>query len=137
MSDITVEKLAKIVGTPVDKLLDQMKDAGVSLTGPEDVVSDEQKQLLLAYLKKSHGESASDAAGPKKITLKRTTKSSLKLSSSGGKAKTVSVEVRKKRTYVKRPDSEEQIASTEDAVPVEELVAEEPSVDEVKVDSRC
>ena len=119
MSDVTVEKLAKIVGTPVDKLLDQMKEAGVDLSGPEDVVSDEQKQLLLAYLKKSHGETATDSAGPKKITLKRTTKSSLKLSSSGGKAKTVNVEVRKKRTYVKRPESEEQ-PGVEDAAPVVE-----------------
>ncbi|TQV87820.1 translation initiation factor IF-2 [Aliikangiella coralliicola] len=124
MSEVTVEKLAKIVGTPIDKLLEQMKDAGVDLSGPNDAVSDEQKKTLLAHLKKSHGESASAALGPKKITLKRTTKSSLKMAGTGGKSKTVNVEVRKKRTYVKRADVEESSPSEELVVP--EVVEETP-----------
>lgn len=122
MSQVTVEKLANIVGTPVDKLLEQMKSAGVELSGADDVVSEEQKKLLLAHLKKSHGEAAGTSAGPKKITLKRTTKSSLKMSGSGGKSKTVNVEVRKKRTYVKRED-------VDDATPTEVPAAEEVVVE--------
>lgn len=122
MSQVTVEKLANIVGTPVDKLLEQMKSAGVELTGANDIVSEEQKKRLLAHLKKSHGEVAGASAGPKKITLKRTTKSSLKMSGSGGKSKTVNVEVRKKRTYVKRAEVEE--ADLADESIVEEAVVE-------------
>ena len=136
MSQVTVEKLAKIVGTPVDKLLEQMKSAGVDLTGADEVVSEEQKKQLLAHLKKSHGEATGASAGPKKITLKRTTKSSLKMSGTGGKSKTVNVEVRKKRTYVKRADAEEngdelesaaveEITSVEDTVSTEEVVLSE------------
>jgi len=101
MSEVTVEKLAKVVGTPVEKLLEQMKEAGVHLDGADDVVSEEQKKALLTHLQKSHGESDADAS-PKKITLSRSKKSSLKLSSKSGRTKSVSVEVRKKRTFVKR-----------------------------------
>jgi translation initiation factor IF-2 len=132
MSQVTVEKLSKIIGTPVEKLLMQMKDAGVDLSGAEDVVSDEQKKQLLAHLKKSHGEGGETGAAPKKITLKRSTKSSLKLSGSGGKSKTVNVEVRKKRTYVKREESAENTES-ENSEPVEEMVEVE---DPIKVAER-
>lgn len=116
MSQVTVEKLAKVVGTPVETLLEQMKSAGVELSGADDVVSEEQKKKLLAHLKQSHGESSQASDAPKKITLKRTTKSSLKMSGSGGKSKTVNVEVRKKRTYVKR-------AEVDEAKPAEEVEA--------------
>jgi len=121
MSQVTVEKLSKIVGTPVDKLLEQMKDAGVELSGADDVVSDDQKKLLLAHLKKSHGETSETGAVPKKITLKRSTKSSLKLSGSSGKSKTVNVEVRKKRTYVKREETNDS-SEVDDNDSVEEMV---------------
>ncbi len=109
MSEVTVEKLAEVVGTPVDKLLEQMKEAGVNLKGASDVVSEEQKKALLAHLQKSHGENEAEAnASPKKITLSRSKKSSLKMSSKSGRTKSVSVEVRKKRTYVKRPTETEE-----------------------------
>ncbi|PHS19248.1 MAG: translation initiation factor IF-2 [Kangiella sp.] len=100
MSEVTVEKLAKLVGTPVDKLLEQLKDAGVDLSGATDVVSEDQKQTLLAHLQKSHGESDGKAS-PRKITLNRSKKSSLKMSGKSGRTKSVSIEVRKKRTFVK------------------------------------
>ncbi len=102
MSEVTVEKLAIVVGTPVDKLLEQMKEAGVHLSGAADVVSEEQKKALLTHLQKSHGEKETSSS-PRKITLSRTKKSSLKMASKSGRTKSVSVEVRKKRTYVKRP----------------------------------
>jgi len=100
MSEVTVEKLAKLVGTPVDKLLEQMKEAGVVLKSAADVVSEEQKQTLLVHLQKSHGDSEAKES-PKKITLNRSKKSSLKMSGKSGRTKSVAVEVRKKRTFVK------------------------------------
>ena len=119
MAEVKVSQLADTVGTPVDKLLAQMQDAGLTHNAADEVVSDEDKQTLLAYLKSSHGEEAE--AAPKKITLKRKTLSTLKTSGSQGK-KTVNVEVRKKRTYVKR--SPEELAA-EEAAKAAELKAEE------------
>jgi len=95
MAEVTVKELAQVVGTPVERLLQQMQEAGLKQTSPEQPVSDDEKQALLAYLKSAHGDSAGE---PRKITLKRKTMSTLKVSGS----KTVNVEVRKKRTYVKR-----------------------------------
>ncbi|MGK0441643.1 MAG: translation initiation factor IF-2 [Pseudohongiellaceae bacterium] len=102
MAEVTVSQLADVVGAPADRLLGQMKQAGLTHTQADEIVSDDDKQTLLAFLKSSHGESTAE---PKKITLKRKTLSTLKTSSSQGK-KTVSVEVRKKRTYVKRDPQE-------------------------------
>ncbi|MCF7981098.1 MAG: translation initiation factor IF-2 [Pseudomonadales bacterium] len=106
MAEVTVAKLAEIVGAPVDRLLMQMKEAGLEHVAAKDKVSDEEKQTLLSYLKRCHGDS--DTA-PKKITLKRKVTTQLKTSSTQGRsAKTVNVEVRKKRTYVKRSAIEAQ-----------------------------
>ena len=99
MAQVTVSELAKTVGASVDRLLMQMKEAGLNHTTEDAAVSDEEKQVLLAYLKGLHGESASE---PKKITLRRKTTSTLK----SGSRKTVNIEVRKKRTYVKRSEEE-------------------------------
>lgn len=98
MSEVTVKELADSVGTPVDKLLAQMGAAGLPHVAAEDAVNDEQKQALLTYLKSSHGGTVT---APKKITLKRKVTTTLK---AGGntRGKTVNIEVRKKRTYVKR-----------------------------------
>ncbi len=98
MGQVTVQQLAEVVGASSERLLTQMKEAGLPHSEAEEAVSDEDKQTLLNYLKRSHGESA-DA--PKRITLKRKTLSTLRTSGSQGR-KTVNVEVRKKRTYVKR-----------------------------------
>lgn len=99
MADVIVLELAEIVGTPADKLLKQMREAGLPQITKEDTVTDEQKQVLLLHLKTRHGES--DEA-PRKITLKRKTISKLKASGSASRGRTVNVEVRKKRTYVRR-----------------------------------
>ena len=97
MAEVTVKELAQVTGTPVERLLQQMKEAGLSHTGAEQTVSDEEKQRLLTFLKGAHGDGADE---PRKITLKRKTMSTLKVAGS----KTVNVEVRKKRTYVKRDE---------------------------------
>ncbi len=99
MAEVTVAQLADVVGIPVETLLQQMKDAGLAHEDAAQPVSDTEKEQLLAHLKRSHGDSDSE---PKKITLKRKSVSQLKVSGSQGRSKTVSVEVRKQRTYVKR-----------------------------------
>ena len=101
MAQVTVEQLAETVGASVDRLLSQMKDAGLPHASAGEAVSEEDKQTLLAHLKKSHGERA---GAPKKITLKRKSVSTLRAGGAG--KRTVNVEVRKKRTYVKREDAE-------------------------------
>ncbi len=102
MAEVTVSQLAEVVGAPVERLLRQMKEAGLSHSSADQNVSDEDKQTLLTFLKRSHGESTE---GPRKITLKRKTISTLK-TGSGAAKKTVNIEVRKKRTYVKRDPAE-------------------------------
>ena len=97
MAEVTVKELAQVTGTPVERLLQQMQEAGLTHTRAEQSVSDEEKQRLLTFLKSAHGDSAQE---PRKITLTRKTVSTLKVAGS----KTVNVEVRKKRTYVKRDE---------------------------------
>ena len=100
MSGVSVEQLAKVVGTTVDHLQIQLADAGIPKTGNMDIVSDAEKVQLLGYLRQSHGKDE-EGAGTKKITLRRKRVSELKV---GGKGqRTINVEVRGKKTYVKRP----------------------------------
>jgi len=129
MAQVTVEQLAKTVGTAVDRLLSQMKEAGLPHLAADEMVSEEDKQTLLAHLKRSHGESA-DA--PRKITLKRKKVSTLRATGSGSGKRTVNVEVRKKRTYVKRDDSETTLPEEvlEDAAVETVVTAEGPLADD-------
>ena len=116
MAEVTVKQLAEMVGVSVDRLLEQMKEAGISGKNDGAAVSEPERQTLLNHLKRSHGEDAADGE-PKKITLKRKTTSQLKVSGASGKKKTVNVEVRKKRTYVKRSevDAGEQTETVDEA----------------------
>ena len=91
MAQVTVEQLAETVGASVDRLLSQMKDAGLPHAAADEAVSEEDKQTLLAHLKQSHGERE---GAPKKITLKRKSVSTLRAGGAG--KRTVNVEVRKK-----------------------------------------
>jgi translation initiation factor IF-2 len=100
MSEVTVKTLADEIGTPIDRLLQQFADAGISKKA-EESVSQGEKQSLLDHLKKTSGREVSDAA-PSRLTLQRKTRSTLSVAAAGGKSKSVQVEVRKKRTYVKR-----------------------------------
>ncbi|SHF07186.1 translation initiation factor IF-2 [Microbulbifer donghaiensis] len=117
MAEVTVSELAKSVGATEDRLLKQMKEAGLPHTAADAVVSDEEKQVLLNFLKSSHGE---QGESPRKITLKRKTTTTLKTGSGTGR-KTVNVEVRKKRTYVKRPQEELEAEAAKDVVAKAEL----------------
>ncbi len=98
MTQVTVAELAKTVDTPVERLLQQMQEAGLPHTEAGQAVSDAEKQSLLAHLQSGAGEKG----GARKITLQRKTTSTLRAPGS----KSVSVEVRKKRTFVKRSPEE-------------------------------
>ncbi len=121
MSDVTVSQLAEVLGVEVPRLIEQLNDAGIKVSDASAAVTNEDKKTLLAYLRTSHGKlgSGDDQSGPSKVTLKRKTVSELKVPSGGaGRARTrgaapsrtVNVEVRKKRTYVKRGAVEEEQA---------------------------
>lgn len=97
MTQVTVKELAQTVNTPVERLLQQMREAGLTHNSAEQLVSDAEKQALLTHLK---GTAQLDE--PSKITLQRKTQTTLKVAGS----KTVSVEVRKKKTFVKRSTAE-------------------------------
>jgi translation initiation factor IF-2 len=107
MADVTVAQFAEVLKVPVDRLLSQLEEAGIQVKGADDTISDEAKLELLTFLRESHGREA-PAATPRKITLKRKTQSELRQPVGQGRARTVNVEVRKKRTYVKRDVLEEQ-----------------------------
>jgi len=120
MAYITAKQLSDVIGVGIDKLLDQLNAAGVEVKSADDPISDEDKMKLLESLRSSHGKE--DAEGPKKITLRRKSKSELRVAGTSGRnatTKTINVEVRKKRTYVRRADVEaeeerlEQEAETE------------------------
>ncbi len=106
MTQLTVNALSEEIGTPVERLLEQLADAGMTKSGTDNV-TDEEKQVLLAHLKKEHGDTSGEAA-PTRLTLQRKTRSTLSVAASGGKSKNVQVEVRKKKTYVKRSAVEEE-----------------------------
>ena len=123
MADVTVGEFAKVVGVTAERLLAQIKEAGLPHTRAEDPISNDDKNTLLLFLRRSHGAAEGVDAAPKKITLKRKTVETLKTSSGHGRGKTVSVEVRKKRTYVKRTElAPEQPVGEEPAVAEEELL---------------
>ncbi len=105
MTQLTVKALSEEIGTPVDRLLEQLADAGMKKTS-SDSVSDDEKNQLLSHLRKEHGEGSSSE--PTRLTLQRKTRSTLSVSAGGGKSKNVQVEVRKKRTYVKRSTVEDE-----------------------------
>ena len=101
MSQMTVQQLAESVGTPVERLIGQLKEAGVEVDGPATEVTDAQKLRLLTFLRESHGAGEQAEAG--RVTLKRrATTQTLKVSAGQGRTKTVSVEVRKRRQIVRK-----------------------------------
>ncbi|WP_374664404.1 translation initiation factor IF-2 [Acinetobacter sp.] len=103
MTDKSIKELALNVGTPVEKLLEQVREAGLPQGKADDIITAEQQNVLVNHLKKVHGQDDGHAG---KITLKRKTTSTAKVASTSGKAKTINVEVRKKHTFTK-PDPEQ------------------------------
>jgi len=106
MTDVTVKALAAEIQTPVDRLVQQFADAGISKS-ETDSVTQQEKETLLAHL------NGGNAGATNKLTLQRKTRSTLNIPSTGGKSKSVQIEVRKKRTYVKRDMTEAEVAQAE------------------------
>jgi translation initiation factor IF-2 len=146
MSDVTVKQFAEVVGVPPDRLLVQLGEAGLSVNDENATISDNEKTQLLDFLRQSHGNRGTmPAAGGNKITLKRKTQTELRAKVPAGRgpagrgaervrpeARTVTVEVRKKRTYVKRADlmAEEQQRLDEEAAEQARIKAAADAVDE-------
>jgi translation initiation factor IF-2 len=104
MAEVTVKQLAGVVGTPVDRLLEQIKEAGLQAENEAAIISDKDKLQLLEYLRNQHGRQGSISTtdtGARKITLKRKSVSELKVGGSAGRGRSVAIEVRKKRSIVK------------------------------------
>ena len=136
MAQVTVQQLAEVVGTPVDKLLEQLKDAGLSFSAPDQEISDSEKLQLLEHLRKSKGAKIGGSAEEgKKITLRRKSTSQLKVSGGQGRTantKTVNVEVRRKKTYVQRSElieEQEQKRKEEEEIEQQKLAAEKKEQD--------
>ncbi|WP_016915925.1 translation initiation factor IF-2 [Vreelandella stevensii] len=113
MSDMTVKDFAVKVGRDVPRLLEQMKEAGLQHASESDAVSEEDKQTLLSFLKKSHGGSDNEPS-KNRITLTRKTRSRIK---TGERGKTIEVQVRKKKTYVKREEEKPKAAEPQHSGP--------------------
>ncbi len=138
MSEVTVKQFADVVGIPVDRLMAQLGDAGLNKSHADETINDEEKLELLSFLRKSHGKLKDDAvltvAEPKKITLKRKTHSEIRVQTGTGRTagtKTVAVEVRRKRTYVKRSS-----VVTDEQKRIEEEAAERAVRDQTEANLR-
>ncbi|MDD2864998.1 MAG: translation initiation factor IF-2 associated domain-containing protein, partial [Methylococcales bacterium] len=135
MSKKTVRQLADIVKIPLERLLVQLKEAGVHATKAEDEITEDEKTKLLAHLRSRHGKAGSETENaPSRVTLKRRKVTELKQASVPGSAtKTISIEVRKEKTYIKREQPavektvETPVEKTEvKAEPVVETVVQKP-----------
>src|SRR5690606_38807548 len=109
MAVTTVAQLAAELNRPAATLLDQLQSAGVPKATTEDVLTEADKERLLDHLRSAHGSAGADR---KKITLTRKSTTEIKQADASGKARTIQVEVKKKRVFVKRDD-----AAVEDAAP--------------------
>jgi translation initiation factor IF-2 len=125
MAEVTVSQFAEVLKVPVDRLLVQLDQAGIRVSGPNDRISDDAKLELLTHLRRSHGSGESGNAAPSKITLSRKSQQEIKLSSGQGRARTVNVEVRTKRTYIKRDVLQEKARQQQDEIDQKRREAEE------------
>jgi translation initiation factor IF-2 len=110
MADVTVAQFADVLKVPVEKLLSQLDEAGIKVKGSGDTITEDAKLDLLTHLRRSHGQDDPMIAdgSPRRITLRRKSQSELRLAGVQGRSRTVSVEVRQKRTYIKRDVLEKQ-----------------------------
>ena len=99
MAETTVRELADVVGIPVNRLLAQLGESGLPHTEADQRINDQEKAQLFTHLRRLHGKSGGEFAAPRKIALKRKSVSELKIASSQGRRKTVTVETRRRRSY--------------------------------------
>ncbi len=136
MSDKTVRQLAEIVKIPLERLLEQLKEAGLSASSPDDFINEDEKMQLLAHLRKRHGKADGESANsPRRVTLERRKVTEIKQASlPGSSTKTISVEVRKKKTYIKRSQIDEQEAKKLNEVVATQILAEQNTGDNLNLE---
>ena len=117
MTSTTVAEFAAELKKPAETLLEQLRSAGVAKSSASDALSEVDKQKLLSYLQASHGTGTGER---KKITLTKKSTTEIKQADATGKARTIQVEVRKKRTLIKRDD--EPVTSAGTAEPAEPVL---------------
>lgn len=123
MADVTIEKLASDVNTTVDRIIQQFADAGIKKQAGQ-MVNEEEKKTLLDHLSRAHG---GQSAEPSKLTLVRKEKTTLSVAGGAGRNREIQVEVRKQKTFVKRPSGEEVAKLAE-----EERIAAEQAAEAAK-----
>ena len=124
MSSTTVAEFAKELKKPTDTLIEQLKAAGVNKSSESDSLTEKDKQKLLTHLQTSHGTATTER---KKISLVKKSTSEIKQADATGKARTIQVEVRKKRTFVKRDENESENVDTPE--PQAAVAAVQPVID--------
>ncbi len=130
MTSTTVAEFASELKKPTDTLLDQLKAAGVAKSSASDVLTEGDKQKLLSHLQASHGTASPER---KKITLVKKSTTEIKQADATGKARTIQVEVRKKRTFVKRDD---EVTADVPAAPVAAAEPAAPLIDQAELARR-
>ena len=106
MAEVTVSQFAEVLKVPVERLITQLDEAGIKVSGVDDVISDDAKMELLTHLRRSHGRKE-EVASPRKITLKRKSREEIKVAANQGRSRVVNVEVKRKKTYLNREVLEE------------------------------
>jgi translation initiation factor IF-2 len=132
MSSTTVAEFANELKKSTETLLEQLKSAGVAKSAASDNLTEADKQRLLSYLQASHGTASAER---KKITLVKKSTSEIKQADSTGKARTIQVEVRKKRTFVRRDDSTDGAAESAAPQPEQDMPAQ-PQIDTAELARR-
>lgn len=123
MADVTVKQLAQVVGIPVERLLTQLQEAGVPVSNETHMVNDDQKRLLLNHLKPGGAKEPGET--PNRITLQRKSVSQVTLGHDSHSGKTVNIEVRKKRVFLKPPVIEESVPEVEEPIEINAVVLDE------------
>jgi len=118
MADVTVSQFAEQLKVPVERLLVQLEEAGIKVAGADAAISDDAKMELLTHLRRAHGRTE-DAAAPRKITLKRKSQGEIKVATAQGRARTVNIEVRQKKTYLNRSVLEDKARPADEGQPTE------------------
>ncbi len=125
MADVTVSQFAEVLKVPVDRLLTQLDEAGIKVSGAGDTISDDAKMELLSFLRRAHGRAEDAVAAPRKITLRRKQQGEIKVASTQGRARTVSIEVRRKKTYLNRSVLEERAKQQQEELDRQRQIEEE------------
>ncbi|MCE7902197.1 MAG: translation initiation factor IF-2 [Gammaproteobacteria bacterium PRO9] len=137
MSDVTIAQFADVLKIPVEKLLAQLGEAGIEVQGADDLISDDAKRELLTHLRRTQGHDEGGlGAVPRKITLNRRSQSEMRVASAQGRARTVTVEVRRRKTYVNRDVLEQAAKEKQDELD-RQRQAEQARLDKEKAEQEA